>query len=217
VDDGGGGGVETGTQPEGVPFRLVAGGVGEGGGLGGGGALIEQAGVGDFESSEVDDHGLEVEESLEPALRNFGLVGGVGAVPTGILDDVAAEHGGCDGAVVTESDEGATGLVLGKDLFKFRQGGGFRTGGRKVGRRGGGKARRQGGLDKIFQGLEPKEGEHLLLIFLRGPKVAREERKVLLWNRGGSGLRGRRCLFGLGRSGHGHFCENKEGYGVGKG
>ena len=120
MDDGGGGRVEAGAKPEDIPFRLVNGGVGEGGGLGGGGAFVEQGGIRDFEPGKLDDHGLEVEESLEPALRNFGLVGGVGAIPTGILDNVAAEHRGRDGAVVTETDEGATGLVLGKDLFEFR-------------------------------------------------------------------------------------------------
>ena len=34
-------------------------------------------------------------------------------------------------------------------------------------------------MDEIFQGLEAKEGEHFLLILVRGTEVARKEREVL--------------------------------------
>ena len=217
VDDGGGGGVETGGDPEGVAFRLVYGGVGEEDGLGGGGAFVEQGGVGDLHPGEFEDHGLEVEQGFEPALGDLGLIRGVGVVPTGILDDVTAEHGGRDGAVVAESDEGAAGLVLGKNFFEFRQGGGFRTGGGEIGRRGGGKAGRKGGLDEILEGFEAEEGEHLLLVFFGGPEVAGEKGKVFGHGRGGDGLGGGGGLFRRGGGGNRHFWENKEGQGLGKG
>ena len=93
--------------------------------------------------------------------------------------------------MVTESDEGAAGLVLGKDLLEFRQGGGFRAGGGKVGRGGGGKAGRQGGPDEILQGFEAEEGEHLLLVLLGWAEVAREEREILGRSRDGGRLGGR--------------------------
>ena len=171
VNDGGGGGMEAGGEPEGIAFRLVDRGVGEGGGLGGGSTFIEEGGIGDLEPSEVENHGLEVEKGFQTALGDFGLVGGVGAVPPRILDDVAAEHGGRDGAVVAESDEGAAGLVLGKDFFEFGQGGSFRAGGWKVGWRCGGEPCGQGGLDDVFEGFEAEEGEHLLLICFGGAEV----------------------------------------------
>jgi hypothetical protein len=60
---------------------------------------------------------LVVEEGFEAALRDFGLVGGVGAVPTRILEDGPAEDRRCDGSVISEADEGTEGFVLGEDLF----------------------------------------------------------------------------------------------------
>ena len=50
-------------------------------GLGGGGGLVEQRGVGELHAGEVDHHLLEVEHGLEPALADLGLVGRVGRVP----------------------------------------------------------------------------------------------------------------------------------------
>ena len=60
--------------------------------LGRGGALVEQRGVGGRQAGEVADHGLEVEQRLEPALRDLGLVRRVGGVPAGVLEHVAPDH-----------------------------------------------------------------------------------------------------------------------------
>ncbi len=49
--------------------------------LGGRGGLVEHGGVGDLHAGEVAHHRLEVEERLEPALADLGLVGRVGRVP----------------------------------------------------------------------------------------------------------------------------------------
>ena len=89
--------------------------LGHGHGLGGGGGLVEQRGVGDVEAGEVADHGLEVDEGFETALRDFGLVGGVGGVPGGVLEDVALDDGGDEGAVVALADERGEDLILGGD------------------------------------------------------------------------------------------------------
>lgn len=56
---------------------LAAVGVGHLEGLGGGGGVIEEGGVGDGETGEVGDHGLVVQESLETALRMKGRRRGV--------------------------------------------------------------------------------------------------------------------------------------------
>ena len=85
----------------------------EGGGFGGGRALIQKGGIGDLHSGEFENHGLVVEEGFEAALGDFGLVGGVGAVPTRILEDGATEDGWGDGAVIAQSNEGTEGLVCG--------------------------------------------------------------------------------------------------------
>src|SRR2546425_5966064 len=60
--------------------------------LGGGGGFIEQGGVGDRQGGEVGDHRLEVEQGLEPALRDLRLVRRVRRVPARVLDDRSEEH-----------------------------------------------------------------------------------------------------------------------------
>ena len=62
--------------------------------LGGGGGLIEQGGVGNLHPGEVTNHRLEIEKCLETALRDLGLIGGVGGIPAGIFKNVAANDGG---------------------------------------------------------------------------------------------------------------------------
>lgn len=71
-------------------------------GLGGSGTLIKQTSVGDGETGEVSDHGLEVEQRLKTALADFSLVGSVAGVPGRVLKDVALDDGrNLDGVVTT--------------------------------------------------------------------------------------------------------------------
>ena len=76
-------------------------------GLGRGRALVEQRGARDIQAGQIDDHGLEVEQRLQPTLRHLGLVGRVGGVPTGVFQDVALDDRGNDAAVVAHPDERA--------------------------------------------------------------------------------------------------------------
>src|SRR5699024_11687461 len=73
--------------------------------LGDGGGLIEEGGVGDVETGEVLDDLLEVQQRLEPTLGDLGLVRGVGGVPGGVLDEVAADDGRGDRVKVALADE----------------------------------------------------------------------------------------------------------------
>ena len=50
--------------------------------LGRGGRFVEERRVRDVERGEVGHHGLEIEQRFEAALRDLGLVGRVGGVPT---------------------------------------------------------------------------------------------------------------------------------------
>jgi hypothetical protein len=74
--------------------------------LGGGGALVEQGGTGDVEAGEVGEHGLEVDQRLEPALADLRLVRRVGGVPGRALQHVPLDHRGGVGVVVAEADHG---------------------------------------------------------------------------------------------------------------
>ena len=66
-------------------------------GLGHGGALVEQGGVGRVEPGEIGHHRLEVQEGLQPALADLGLVRRVRRVPRRALEHVAPDDAGRDG------------------------------------------------------------------------------------------------------------------------
>ncbi len=91
--------------------------------LGAGGALIEQGGIGHVQPGEVGDHGLEVQQRLQPALADLGLVGGVGGVPAGIFQDVPLDDRRREGVVVAEADEAAHHFVPAHHLAQTAQGG----------------------------------------------------------------------------------------------
>jgi|GEM_PF-5238960 len=69
------------------------------------GALVEQRGVRDRQSGQIDDHGLVVEQRLEPPLRDLGLIGRVLRIPAGVLEDVALDDRRRDGIGITHSNE----------------------------------------------------------------------------------------------------------------
>ena len=77
-----------------------------------GGALVEHRRVGGVEAGEVGDHGLEVDERLEAALRDLGLVGRVRRVPARVLEHVALDDRRRDRVVVAEADHRAAHGVL---------------------------------------------------------------------------------------------------------
>ena len=60
--------------------------------LGGGGAFVEHRSVGDIEAGEIGDHGLEIQQRLQPALADLRLVRRVRGVPGRVLQHVAQQH-----------------------------------------------------------------------------------------------------------------------------
>jgi len=105
--------------------------------LGRGGALIQHGGVGHRQAGQVGHHGLEVQQRLQPALGDLRLVGGVGGVPAGVLQHVAQDHPGGDGAVVAQPDHGGQHPVAGGQLTQPGQGGALAERGRQPQRAGG--------------------------------------------------------------------------------
>ena len=111
-----------------------AGAVGERHRLGRGGRLVEHRRAGDRQPGEVLDDGLEVEQRLEPALADLGLVGRVGGVPGRVLQHVAADHRRRDRAVVAQPDHRGQHLVAGGQRAQL--GGDLGLGGRRRQRQG---------------------------------------------------------------------------------
>ena len=65
------------------------------------GALVQERGVGHVEPREVGDHGLVVEERLQPALGDLRLVGRVLSGPARVLEHVPEDRVGNTRPVVT--------------------------------------------------------------------------------------------------------------------
>jgi hypothetical protein len=128
-------------------------------GLGGGGALVEHGGVGDFEAGQVGDERLEVEEGFEAALGDFGLVGGVGGIPARVFQDGALDDAGCVGVVVAHADVAAENLVLRGEAAEFGEGGGFTEGGGEV-EGVAADVGRDGGVDQCVEGRLVEGLEH---------------------------------------------------------
>ena len=67
--------------------------------------FVEQRGGGDRQAGQFGDQRLEVEQHLQPALADLGLVGRVGRVPGRILEQVALDDRRHEAAVVAGADE----------------------------------------------------------------------------------------------------------------
>ena len=91
--------------------------------LGCGGGLVEQRRVRDRHAGEFADHRLKIDEGLHAALADLCLVGRVGGVPGGVLQDVPQDHAGGVGAVVALADEALEEPVSRCDGLEFREGG----------------------------------------------------------------------------------------------
>ena len=75
--------------------------------LAGRGGLVEQRRARHRQSGQVGDHRLEVQQRLEPALRDLRLIRRVGRVPARVLEQAAADHARRDRVVVAQADEAA--------------------------------------------------------------------------------------------------------------
>lgn len=80
--------------------------------LGRGGALVQQRRVGDLHRCQVADHRLEVEQCLQPALRDFRLIGCVGGVPAWVLQHIPLDYGRRVRAVIAHADQRFFACVL---------------------------------------------------------------------------------------------------------
>ncbi len=141
-------------------------------GFGGGGGFVEHGGVGDVHTGQVADQGLEVDQRLHAALRNLGLIGGVGGVPGRVFQDVAQNHARRVGAVIALPDEAAQHLVLLRDGLEFGQRRRLAHGRWQLHGLRAHDAGRHDGLDQGAARLGPDGAQHLRLIGGAGADVA---------------------------------------------
>ncbi len=108
---------------EDAPLGAFRHGVAQAHGLGRRRGLVQQRGVGHVQARQVHHQGLEVEQGLQAALGDLGLIRGVGRVPAGILQDVAQDHRRRDAVVVAQPQVGAEDLVFRGQRGQLGQGG----------------------------------------------------------------------------------------------
>ncbi len=84
--------------------------------LGSGARIVQQRAVADLHTGEGDGHRLKVQERFEAALRDLGLIGRIGGVPCGVLENVAHDDGRSGRRVPTHTDERTHLLVLGRQF-----------------------------------------------------------------------------------------------------
>ena len=143
--------------------------------LAGGGRLVEQGRVGDLHAGEVAHHGLEVEQRLEPSLRDLGLVRRVRRVPGGILQNVAEDDRRRHGVRVAHADERGEDVVALREVAETRDRVGFAPRRWHTERLARADAVRDGLVDQLLDRREVESGEHAgLLVGVRADVAADE-------------------------------------------
>ena len=118
------------------------------------------------------DHRLEIEQRLEPALGDLGLVGRVRGVPAGVLEDVPLDDRRRDAVVVAHPDERAENLVLRGDAPERLEELVLGLGRREIERAVVADAARHGVVDERVERRRAEDGEHARHLLFRGTDVA---------------------------------------------
>ncbi len=140
-------------------------------GFRGGGRLVQQRGIRDFQTGQVHDHGLEVQQRLQPALGNLSLVWRVLSVPSGIFQNVALDDGGRDAVVVAQPNKRAENLVLRGDASEFLEQAKLTARGRQLERAIELDLAWNRGAHQAIQTLESDRLEHVGRFLQIGPNV----------------------------------------------
>ena len=90
-------------------------------GFGGRGCFVEQRGVCQRQSGQIDDHLLEIQQGFQASLGNLRLIRRVGGVPAGVLQDVAQDDVRQQRFVVAHADQRLVHAVAASDPLQLRQ------------------------------------------------------------------------------------------------
>ena len=128
--------------------------------FGNGGCFVEHRSVGDRQAGQVHDHGLEVQQCLETALGDFGLVRGVSRVPGRVFQDVAQDHRRGVGVGETLADHLGLHDILAGEHAEIGKNLGFGARGRQVQGLALADIGRNGRIDEFVEGGITKLGKH---------------------------------------------------------
>ena len=82
--------------------------------------FVQHGSIGDRQPGEVADHGLEIQQRLQPALCDLRLVGRVGSIPARVFKDVSLDDRRRDRAVIALPNVGPENLVPRGDGSQLR-------------------------------------------------------------------------------------------------
>ena len=83
--------------------------------------FVEERSIGNVQCSQIRDHGLEIQQGLEPPLADFGLIRRVRGVPSRIFQNIALDHGRQDRAVISLADQRGQDDVVSGELACLRE------------------------------------------------------------------------------------------------
>ena len=141
--------------------------------------LVKQRRRRDLHPRQLRHHRLVVEQRLEAPLGDFRLVGGIGRVPTRVLQHVAEDDAWGIRVVVAEADVGAEQAVLRGDTAQVAEEGVLGGARRQVERRVQADAGRNGFVDQAVQRGRPDHRQHGGGIGSVGTDVTRLEDVVI--------------------------------------
>ena len=149
--------------------------LGQGHGLGGSGGFVEQGGVGQLQTRQVDGQLLKIQQRFKAALSDLGLIRRVGGVPARVFQHVAHNHGRRESAVVAHADQAGPHLILLGVAFELGQRGVLVERGRQLQRPIEADGRRHSLLDQFRSAGHAERFEHSLLLPGIRAKVAPQE------------------------------------------
>ncbi len=169
--------------------------------FGRGGRFVQQAGIGNRQPGQIGDHGLIVQQRLQPTLCNLGLIGGIGGVPRRIFKDIQLDRRRRDRAVIALPDQTDHHPVLVGDLPHPGQQVLFRERG-PVQRSCLPDRRWHGFVDQRVNRPHPDSPEHLRHLVRRRPDVAAVGKIVGVVGGRNEGHLSATSIYGVGISGN---------------
>ena len=164
-------------------------------GLSDSGSLIQQRGVSNLQAGQLHHGVLEVQQSFQATLRNLSLVGSVGSVETGVLQNIAAQNSGGHSVVVTGANHLCQDLILSGVAGNLRKSFMLRQRGRKLQLAVEANLRGDDSVHQRIQGRISQGFEHLLCVCGTGAEMTinKGHRILLLVGANRRGVTSRYC------------------------
>jgi len=134
--------------------------------------LVQQRGIGDFQTGQISNHRLKIQQRFQTPLRDLRLIRRVLRVPARVLENIALNYRRRNAVVIPHAQEGTADLILGGDLFQSREYGALVIALWKPKGALQPDGPRYGLVDQGIQGCKFQKVQHLPAFFLGWPDVS---------------------------------------------